>query len=249
MLAGVVVARRVHCLRQVDDHRAIAADQDVVFAQIAMHDAGAKHAHHLDDQAVMEGSRQLRRELQVTESGRRVALVVGDELHQQHAFVEVVGLGHAHAGGGQAVERIHFGALPGSLLSLPPEPCAFGHGAGLPAVLGLAVLRIVHGLTKAALVGLLVDLGAARFIPTAHHEDRGFLPAHQLAHHAIDEPIFDQRFKSLGYFHGRHSARFGTGSSNARRVPGRLLCLTPLPSPRSGPGQALSHKGRGSFRW
>jgi hypothetical protein len=33
------------------------------------------------------------------------------------------------------------------------------------------------------------------------HEYRGFLPAHQLTHDALDKPVFDQRFQSLRCLH------------------------------------------------
>jgi hypothetical protein len=55
---------------------------------------------------------------------------VGHQLHQQHAVVKVVGLGHAHAGSGQAVQGIDLGALPGGFLLLAAVLAAFGHGAG-----------------------------------------------------------------------------------------------------------------------
>ena len=45
--AGVVVARCVDRLRQVDNDRPVAADEDVVLGQVAVDDPGAKHAHHL----------------------------------------------------------------------------------------------------------------------------------------------------------------------------------------------------------
>ena len=52
----------------------------------------------------------------IVQARRGVAVRVGHQLHQQHAVVEVVRRGHAHAGGGQAVQRIDLGALPGRFL-------------------------------------------------------------------------------------------------------------------------------------
>ena len=49
----VVVAGRVDRLGQVDDHRAVGAEQDVELAQVAVDHAGAEHAHDLADQAVV----------------------------------------------------------------------------------------------------------------------------------------------------------------------------------------------------
>ena len=198
----MVVAGGVHRLRQVDDHRAVGADQDVELRQVTVHHPRAQHAHHLADQGGMVGARQLRREAQVVQARRGVAVGVAHQFHQQHALVEVVGLGHPHAGRGQAVERIHLGALPGRLHGLPAELGAFGHGAGLAAVLGLAVLGVVHRLAEAAVGGGLVDLGAAGFFAAAHHEDHRLLAAHQLALHRVDQAFVEQRPQPFGGFHG-----------------------------------------------
>ena len=89
--------------------------------QVAVDDAGAQHAHHLADQRGVVRARLLGREPTVVQARRGVALRVDHQLHQQHAVVEVVRLGHAHAGGGEAVERVDLGALPRRLLRLPAE--------------------------------------------------------------------------------------------------------------------------------
>ena len=135
-----------------------------------------------------------------------VADVIGDQFHQQHALEEVVGLGHAHAGRGQTVEGIDLGALPRRLLRFPAETRALGHGARLARVLDLAVLGVVHRLAEAAVRGLLVDLGAACLVTTAHHEDHRFLAAHELALDRVDQSLVDERLQSLGCFHGRYFA-------------------------------------------
>ncbi len=114
--------------------------------------------------------------------------------------MKVVGLRHAHVRGRQAIEGIDLGVLPRALLRLPPEARALGHGAGLARVLGLAVLGVVDRLAEAALVGFLVDLGAARVVAAAHHEDHRFLAAHELAHDGIDHAVFDQGKESLRGF-------------------------------------------------
>jgi hypothetical protein len=58
----VVVAGGVHGLRQVDDHRAVGGEQDVELRQVAVHDAGAQHAHHLLQQRGVVRARLLGRE-------------------------------------------------------------------------------------------------------------------------------------------------------------------------------------------
>ena len=70
-------------------------------------------------------------------------------------------------------------------------------------VLDLAVLGVVDRLAEAALVGFLVDLGAARLVAAAHHVDHRLLAAHQLAHDRVDQAFVDQRLQSLGWFHVR----------------------------------------------
>ena len=108
-----------------------------------------------------------------------------------------VGLRHAHAGGGQAIQGVDFGALPGFFLHLAPVARAFFHGARLPAVLGLAAFLIGRALAETALLGVLVDLGAADLVAAADDIDGRFLAAHQLAQHLVDQAFDHQRLESL----------------------------------------------------
>ena len=192
---GVVVARGIHGLRQVDDHGAIVVDQDVELRQVAMHEAGAQHAHDLPDQRAVECRGLLRREFHLGQARRDIALAVGHQFHQQHAVEEAVGLRHAHAGGGELVERVHLGALPRRFLFLAPETRALLHGAGAPAALHAAAFLVLHRLAEAALVGFLVDLGAADFLAAAHEIDRGLLAALELADDVVDESVLDEGFE------------------------------------------------------
>src|SRR3546814_5523171 len=68
-------------------------------------------------------TRLVRSRLDVIESLCDLAVGIGDALHHQHAFVVAIRLGHAHAGGGQSVQRIDFGVLPGDFL-FPPAVAA-----------------------------------------------------------------------------------------------------------------------------
>ncbi|MNV65361.1 hypothetical protein D3C71_1580530 [compost metagenome] len=131
-----------------------------------------------------------------------VAVRIRHQLHQQHAVVKVDGLRHAHARSGQPVQRIDLGALPGSLLFLPAKLAALGHGTRRARVLDLAVFGVVHRLAKAAVVGLFVDLGAERVVATAHHKNHGFLAAHELANHGVDQAFLDEGLQAGGCFHG-----------------------------------------------
>jgi hypothetical protein len=138
----------------------------------------------------------------VVEARCRFAIFISHQLHQQDAFVEVVGCWHTDAGGGEAVERIDFGMLPGGFLLLPAVARAFLHGAGLAAVLGLAAFGVIDGLTKTALVGLFINLGATNFVAALDDVDHRLLAAHQLAENAVHQAISDQRLNSARRFHG-----------------------------------------------
>jgi hypothetical protein len=125
-----------------------------------------------------------------------------DEFHDQDAVEESEGPGHAHAGGGELVQGVHFGADPGGLRLLLPEAGALGHGARGAAVLDLAAFLVLHGLLEAAVDGVLIDLGAAVFLAAAHHIDLGFLAAFHFGDDFIDDAVFHQRHQSFRDFHG-----------------------------------------------
>ena len=152
-----------------------------------------------------------RRELHIIQTRRRVAVRVGDQFHQQHAGMEVVRLRHAHAGSGQPIQGVDFGVLPGFFLRFAAIARAFRHGARLAAVLHLAVFRVIDALAKAALVGFLVNLGAAHLVAAANDEDHRLLAAHELADHVIDQAVFEQRFESFRDFHGASFTRWDGG--------------------------------------
>jgi hypothetical protein len=114
---------------------------------------------------------------------------------------EVEGRRNANAGGGETAQRIDLGALPRRFGRLATEARALGHRAGLAGVLHPPVLGVVHRLPEAAVRGLLVDLGAAHLLAAADHVHGGFLAAHQLPDHGIDQTFVDQRLQTLRSFH------------------------------------------------
>ena len=132
---------------------------------------------------------------------RHLALIVGDQFHQQHAIKATVGPGHSHPRPRHPVQGIHLGVLPGFLHLLAAVAGALLHGPGAAAVLVLAALLVGHGLLEAALGRLLVHLGTARFIAAAHHVHGGFLAAHQLVQHLVDETVFVQRHQPRRNLH------------------------------------------------
>src|SRR5882672_1373300 len=207
--ARVSVARGVDRLGQVDDHGTLVPEEHVVFRQVGVDDPRAEHAHDLAHEGAVDVARLLRRERQIGKPGGGVALGVGHELHQQHAVDEVVGLRHAHAGGGETDEGVHLGALPGFLLRLAAVAAALLHGTRAAAVLHPAAFGVVDALAEGALVGFLVDLRAAHLVAAADHVDHGFLAAHELAADRIDEAGLDERFDSFRDLQRRFLRRLG----------------------------------------
>ena len=166
-----------------------------------MHHTRTQHAHHLGHHRGVVGARVFGRKAHIVQARGGIAVGVGHQLHQQHAVVKVVRLRHTHASGGQAVERIDLGALPGGFLFLPAKLAALGHGTGRARVLDLAVFGVIDGLAKAAVVRFFVDLGAAGFVTAAHHVDHGLLAAHELPDHGVDQAFLDEGLQAGGSFH------------------------------------------------
>ena len=132
------------------------------------------------------------REFTIVQARRRVAVHVSDELHQEHAVMKIKGLGNGHTGPCQAVQRVDLSALPSGLGGGTAKARAFGHGARLPSVLHFAVFGVVHRLAKAAMRGVLVDLGAAHLVTTSHDVHHRLFATHQLALHAVDQAFVDE---------------------------------------------------------
>jgi Ni/Co efflux regulator RcnB len=117
MRLGVVVAGGVHRLRQVDDHRRPSvrmAQQDVELRQVAMHHAGAQHAHHLAQQRGMVDARGLVGvKLMSFRRGAASPWASHTSSISSTPSWKLYRLRHPHAGTGQAVQRVDLGALPG----------------------------------------------------------------------------------------------------------------------------------------
>ncbi|MCY1554427.1 hypothetical protein D9M68_909990 [compost metagenome] len=144
-----------------------------------MHHSGAQHQHDLANDEGVERAGILRFEVNVVQARGRITIGIGDQLHQEHAVLEVVRLGHPHTGRGQAEQGRHFGVLPGIFGFFAAVLAALGHGPGVTAVAYLAALLVFGGLAETALVGFFIDLGAAYLAATAHHVHSGFLATHQ----------------------------------------------------------------------
>ena len=55
---------------------------------------------------------------------------------------------------------------------------------------------------KTSLVGLFINLRAAERVSASDHIDHGLFATHELADDRINKTLFNERFNSLGYFHG-----------------------------------------------
>ena len=151
----------------------------------------------------MVAERLFARQVQIIEPRRRIALVVGDQLHQQDALDIQMRLGHAHTRSGQSVQGIDLGVLPNVFLLLAPVARAFCHGARLSAVSHLTPFAVQDLFMKTPLIGLLVDLGATHRAIGMHHIDGGLLAALEWTDHLVDKTVANQRFEPFWDFH-RH---------------------------------------------
>ena len=226
----MVVGGGVHRLGQVDHHRPVGVHQHVEFGQVAVDQPGAQHQHHVVHHQGVVFQRLFLGEHHVAQARRHVAGVVGDQLHQQHAFQHVVGPGHAHAGVRQAAQGVHFGGLPDLFLLIAAELGALFHGPGTARAAHLAALLVVHRLLEAALGGLLVHLGALHPVAAADHIDVRLFAAHQPADHFVHQAVVDQGLYPFRGFHAaliRYSPMAGipwwrgwfTALGRRRRVP------------------------------
>ena len=198
---GVVVPGGVDRLGEVDDDRSVAADQHVVLGQVAVDHPGTEHEHDLIDQPAVVLAGESRRQFHVVEPGGGIALFVGHQLHQQDSPKVAVQLRDPHAGRGQALQRVNLRVLPGALLLPAAEAGMLPHGAGLAAVAHLAPFLVLGLLAEAAPPRFLVHLGAAHLPCGEYHVNLGFLAAHELADHLVDQAILDQHFETLGNLH------------------------------------------------
>ncbi len=217
------IAGGIHGLRQVDDHRTVRREQDVVFGQVAVNHAGAQHAHHLVEQQRMQFECACFGHFHIVQTRRDVAVRIGHQFHQQDAVRADEGLRHAHAGVGELEQRIDFRVLPRLFLHFAAIAAAFFHRALLAAVLDLATLLIGRGLAETALFGVFIDLRAARGLAAADHVDGGFLAAHQLRDDFVDQALFDEREQTFRCFHAATGARWGADRPVCGRLRGEVV--------------------------
>ena len=127
----------------------------------------------------------------VIESWCSVAIFIHHQLHQQHAFVEIMRLRHAYTGCGQSIKGINFSTLPSLFLQFSTVLRTFFHRAGLTTILGLTAFCVIYTLSKTTLVSLFVNFSATYIIPTTDNINGGFFTAHQLANNIVNQAIFN----------------------------------------------------------
>ena len=96
---------------------------------------------------------------------------------------------------------------------------------------------VLDRLAEAAVVGLLVDLGAADFLPDPDHEDVGLLAAAHLGDDLVYDAVFDEGKEAGGFSSG---LGLGPGTGWLRR-PGK----NPGREPGRPPGEMLGFLARG----
>ena len=200
-LARVGVARGVHRLREVDDHRAVGGHQHVEVGEVAVHHAGGEHARDLGDQLAEDLLRLFWRELEIAQARRRLAVRVRDQLHDQHAVDEIERLGHADAGALQSIDHIDFGRLPRLFVLRLAVLGALGHRALVSAGADLAALHIFGAVLEIAVLRLFVDLGDAPLAAGRDDEDVGLFSALQRPRDLVDHSVLDERGKPVGNAH------------------------------------------------
>ena len=154
--------------------RALRAEQDVEFGEVAVHDAGAQHPHHLGQQPAW--SARASSAENDSSFSRGAASPSASTTSPPSARPRGNRRAPARARGPLPADRsCSPPRSPGRFVRLAPEARALVDGARLARVLHPAALGVVHRLPEAALVGFLVDLGAAGVLAAAHHVD-GRLP-------------------------------------------------------------------------
>ena len=200
-LLGVAVLRRVDRLREVDDHRPVGIDEDVVIREVAVHDPRAQHLDDLAEQALEVRGGRLSVEVELRQPRRGVSVVAADELHDQHPVDEVPRGGDAHTLRVEPVDHVDLGRLPGLLLLRSAVAAAPVDGPLVARVADPTTLRVLGALLERALARVLVDLGHPHVAAGAHEVDLGLLAALEGTDDLVDDALVGQRPQHFRYAH------------------------------------------------
>jgi hypothetical protein len=200
---GVVVEAGVDDLGQVDEGRAVPRDEDVVGGEVAVDAARAQEQPHLPVDLAMQQGGDVGGQLEVGEAGRGGAVVVDEELHEEHVFVEKDGFGDANDGVEGVGQRLVLHVAPRGLDELAAVGRALAHGPLVTGVPGLvAALDIVGGGLEGAVFPVLVDLGGDELPLAFDDPDRGLLAGHEAGADVVDDAVVEEPGEAVGQIHG-----------------------------------------------
>lgn len=212
-LSRVGVARAIHRLWEVDDDRSVGSHEDVEVRKVAVDHAGGEHPDHFLDQSLVHRSRGLGLEDQVGEAGRRVAVSVDDELHDQDTVDEVARHRHSDPRRVQAMDHVDLGRPPGRLVLRAPVLRPLSDRSLVSRVPDVSTLGVLRTLSEGAVLSLFVDLRNA-LRSTRHHEiDLGFLSTHQGAAHLVEDALVVERSERIGDAHAGVIPPYSSGAS------------------------------------
>ena len=94
-------------------------------------------------------------------------------------------------------------------------PAAVAQRTLVAAAAYLAAFLVFGESVEAAVIGVLVDLGAAQLAAALDDEYGCFLAAAQAADHGIDDAVIDQWLQLAGYLHAESRPAPGSGGRAA----------------------------------
>jgi hypothetical protein len=199
----LAVGGGVDDLGQVDEGGAAGGDEDVEGREVAVDHAARQQQADLAVNLAVQELGDVGGQLEVRQTGGGAVLVVDEELHQQHVFVQQDGLGDPHAGGAGGAQGLELHVPPVLLDELAAIAGAFAHGPLVPGIARLvAPLGVAGGGLEGPLLPILVDLGRDELALPFDNEDRGLLAAHQASVNLIDDAVIDQLLQGVGFRHG-----------------------------------------------
>jgi hypothetical protein len=202
--AGVVVARHVHHLRQIDDGGPLGGHQHVVGRQIGVHPPGLQQSLDLQEDLLVKLGGLGRSEREVCQAPRRRPRLVHHQLHEQHVLVQEEGLGHAHPGVEGRAQGPELHVLPALLQQAAAVAGLVVHGAAVAGVARLVPpLDVAGDLLERAVIPGPVDFGRTQVAGPLHHVHGRFLAAHQSGMDSVDHPFFNEVGELLYRFHPR----------------------------------------------
>jgi hypothetical protein len=191
----LTVVRGPDDLREVDHDWPIPAEEHVVGREIAMDEIAGEHPDHLRPQDRVQVCRLLRPERRVDQPGRRSAVRVHDQLHEQDALVEEDGPWHVKARRVQPVQRVGLLRLPRIFGCGSPEAAAAVHRSLGPRAPDLPPLLVRSVVLEAPGLPGPVDLGGYHLTCVPNQPDVSLLAALEARHDLVDNAVREERIE------------------------------------------------------